>query len=112
MENEKFENQENFNDEMEDVSGGRAMIHVDTTDKKNPAKMDYIYLSIRDAFNLNIVGAIDLKNGSIDISQKLSSSDGGERLLKKIISKAHLTTRRKRPWELKFKLYDSGNKDE
>ena len=110
MENEKLENQENLNNKIENVSGGKAMIHVDTTDKENPAKMDYIYLSLRDFWNLGLVGAIDLNNDRIDISKQLSRSDG-QRLLNNIISKAKLTTRKRKPWEIKLKLYDSGSKD-
>lgn len=111
MENEKFENQENFDNEIEEISGGKSVIHVSTTnDKENPAKMDCIYLSLRDAFNLSMVKAIDWKNDRIDISQKLDRDDG-QRLLNKIITKSKLTTRKKKPWELRFKLYDSNKEN-
>ena len=111
MKNDKLENQENLNNKIEDVSGGKAMIHVDTTDKENPAKMDYIYLSLRDFWNLVLVEAIDMdKTPRIDISKQLSRSDG-QRLLNNIISKAKLTTRKRKPWEVKLELYDSGSKD-
>ena len=108
MENEKFENQKNSNNDIGSVSGGKALMHVDTSSPDVPAKVDSIYLGLRDTFNLMLVGAID-RNG-IDLDRKIVRDDGA-RLLNKIVSKSKLTTRRKRPWEFKFKLYHSNSKN-
>ncbi len=96
MENEKIENQKISDDDIEKVAGG-AKLHLDTTDKKIPAKVDSIYLTWKEYYKLKKAGIVG-KNKTINMH------DMGREDLQEILSDTKLTAGNKKLWEVKVDI--------
>lgn len=99
MENEEKTNQKIQDQDIENVAGG-AKLHLDTTDKEIPAKVDAVYLNLKEYFKLRKAGVIG-KDKTISLSdiKRVSEKD-----LQDILSNTQLTAGKKKLWEIKVNI--------
>ena len=107
MENKEFESRQDFDDNIENVSGG-IRFHVTTNDEKIPAKVDAFYLSQKEYDKIKY-----LKCGNIGniLKNKQTTSFGGTSIIlalsnndKKLLSKSQLTTEKEKPGEIRIDI--------
>ncbi len=102
MENEKIESQKISDNNVENVTGG-FKFHIDTTDEKIPAKVDALYLTWKEYYELRKAGIVG-KDKTINMNALRASNKEISAKVQKILSHPQLTAGNKKLWEVKVNM--------